>query len=125
MKRSYTIVLLALVCLAMGVIPSFADSGTRVNFQVGFAFSAGESHLPAGAYSISTDQGGRAFITGTRSPRGGVLLVRSTDSGSAGVPAAVHFLLRGGQYYLDTVTLPDGRTVQFNSPLTARHRMPR
>jgi len=123
MKRLYTLVLLALALVCLGIRPALADSDTKLSFHVDFPFIAGASALPAGTYSITADEDGRAFINSFRPSHGGVLLVRGSDKGPVSVHAEVHFIRHDGRYYLDTVSLPDGRTLQFSSPLTSRRQL--
>jgi hypothetical protein len=108
MKRSYCLLMLALVCL-LAAAPSYAQSDVKVTFSVSFPFIAGAAAMPAGSYAITQDASGRALIYPSHGGRSAVmLLTRISGFSPAKGRASVSFIERGGRYYLDTVNLLDG-----------------
>lgn len=111
MKRSFYLLMLALVCL-LAAAPSYAQSDQRVTFTVSFPFTAGAAQMPAGSYTISTDMNGHGLIYPTQGGRSAaILLTRVSRFSPANARASVSFVERGGRYYLDTVNLLEGGVV--------------
>jgi hypothetical protein len=111
MKRSYYLLMLALVCL-LTAAPSYAQRQVKVTFTVSFPFTAGATVMPAGAYAITEDNNGQAMIIPAAGGRGAVILLTHISGfGPARGRASVSFAERGGRYYLDTVNLIDGAVV--------------
>ncbi|MGA7240207.1 MAG: hypothetical protein WBY44_31275 [Bryobacteraceae bacterium] len=111
MKRLYSLLMLALVCL-LAAAPSYAQSHLKVKFSVSFPFIAGTATMPAGTYTITENVSGQALIYPAQGGHGAaILLTRASGFSPANGHATVSFLQRGGRYYLDTVNLLDGGIV--------------
>jgi hypothetical protein len=111
MKRLYSILILALVCL-LAAAPSYAQSELKVKFSVSFPFIAGTAAMPAGSYTITEDVSGHALIYPAKGGHGTfILLTRPSGFSPSNGHATVSFSQRGGRYYLNTVNLLDGRIV--------------
>jgi hypothetical protein len=111
MKRSFYLLMLALVCL-LAAAPGYAQSDLRVVFTVSFPFTAGAAAMPAGSYTISTVMNGHGLIYPTQGgPRAAMLLTRVSQFSAARGRASVSFAERGGRYYLETVNLLEGGVV--------------
>ena len=111
MKRSFYLLMLALVCL-LAAAPSYAQSDLKVTFSVSFPFTAGAAPMPAGSYTLTTDVSGHGLIYPSQGGRGAaILLTRVSGFSPAKGHATVSFIQRGGRYYLDTVNLLDGGIV--------------
>src|SRR5215469_12156998 len=111
MKRSFYLLMLALVCL-LAAAAGYAQSDLRVVFTVSFPFTAGAAEMPAGSYMISTDMNGHGLVYPTRGGRSAaILLTRVSQFSPAKGRASVSFVERGGRYYLDTVNLLEGGVV--------------
>ena len=113
MKRSYCLIILALVSLLVAT-PIYAQSETRISFTAPFSFIAGASQMPAGSYVLMQDGFGHATIHPAQ-PRGksaAILLTRISGGATGNGRASVSFVQRGARYYLDSVSLIDGAVVR-------------
>jgi hypothetical protein len=123
MKRLYSLIALASLVTA-AALPSRAQSSERVTFQAPFAFSAGEATFPAGAYYLTRDENGRAFMISSESgPRSAILVLGGAAAVGKANQTSVTFIQRHGRYYLDSMSLVDGTLVRIaNAPVSARPR---
>jgi hypothetical protein len=111
MKRSFYLLMLALVCL-LAAAPSYAQSDIKVKFSVSFPFLAGAAAMPAGSYTITEDVSGHAMIYPAQGGHGTfILLTRASGFSPSNGHATVSFIQRDGRYYLNTVNLLDGRII--------------
>jgi hypothetical protein len=94
--------LLALTTISVfaGVVPAFAADMDPLHVSVPFAFKAGRTVLPAGDYTVYSDDSRIIMIRGAR---GGAILLGSAGSAVAGDKSGVSFEREGADYILRSV----------------------
>jgi hypothetical protein len=83
-----------------GAVPAFAADMDPLHVSVPFAFKAGKTVLPAGDYTVYSDDSRIIMIRGAR---GGAILLGSAGSALAGGKSGVSFEREGGDYILRAV----------------------
>jgi hypothetical protein len=101
MKKSFRALLaFTTISLAVGVAPAFASDTDPLHVSVPFAFKAGKTVLPAGDYTVYSDDSRIIMIRGAH---GGAILLGSAGSAVAGDKSAVSFEREGADYILKSV----------------------
>jgi hypothetical protein len=114
MKKSCLNTVLAFACLfAATALPSWGQSGTRVDFTAPFPFTVGNVVLPAGAYNITTNSDGALVVNSSNNSKSAAVIAHPDYSNDfASTKSSVGFVRHGDQYALHKVGLSNGETFE-------------
>ena len=114
MKKICFSTVFVFVCLFTATaLPSFAQSGTKLEFTAPFPFMVGNVVLPAGIYQIATNsEGGAMFVSNNGSLRSAATIAYAAHTSEVASKASVGFVRHGDQYFLHTVGLESGQTYE-------------
>jgi hypothetical protein len=124
MKKQYSTVLLALICLFGLSVGARAEDEGKIVVHVPYQFVAAGKTLPAGTYSVSrvSPEAHRGLII--RSDESGVFVLPVTSDGTAAEHAQLSFEHVGDQYFLSKVETPLGTyTIATPRPVTKVAKM--
>jgi hypothetical protein len=105
MKRITAIALLVIANFALAAT-SFAQSN-RVEAKIPFAFTVGNTSLPAGTYTIKMDSAHLIMITNNAQPRSAALSLFDLDGRKSSNGGQLLFHKYGGQYFLSEILCDD------------------
>ena len=111
----------AFITLAVGSVQ--AQTGYRIQTNIPFDFTAGESSLRAGIYAVEMISDNALLVRSIDGKKGVLLVTSATESGGKQKPARLIFNSYGGRYFLSQAWMSAGDVGRELHPSGAERRL--